>query len=195
VFERFTGDSREVVLRARDESRALHHPAVGTAHLLLALLDVPGPAGDALRAHGVTRTAVLPALREVLSRDPSAPAPPPDPTAEAEADAAALAALGFDLDRIRSAVEAAFGPGALDDPEPVRRGRSRHQPFGKDAKKALELALREAVRLKDRHIGTEHVLLGLLRDTDTHAGGVLAVLGVGAADLRRTVEAGRRRSA
>ena len=73
----------------------------------------------------------------------------------------ALAAIGIDLDEIRRRVEASFGPGAL---ERGRRGRGRHVPFTPAAKKALELALREALRLGDREIGAEHVLLGLLRE-------------------------------
>ncbi|MBI4940698.1 MAG: hypothetical protein HY830_08125, partial [Actinobacteria bacterium] len=68
-------------------------------------------------------------------------------------------------------------------------------PSGRDAKKALELSLREALRLGDGWIGTEHVLLGLLRDGDTVAAGMLAELGVERAGLRRAVEEGRRRSA
>ena len=73
-------------------------------------------------------------------------------------DADALAAIGIDLDEVRRRVEASFGPGAL-------RGRSRgHVHFARGAKKTLELSLREALALGDRHIGSGHILLALMRD-------------------------------
>ncbi|WP_088286205.1 Clp protease N-terminal domain-containing protein [Kineosporia sp. A_224] len=218
MFERFTQQAREVVVRAQDVARRLDHPAIGTSHLLLALLTADDATARLLRERGVTEEDAERALRRVLRRDPIAPAGGPAP----DEDAAALAALGFDLDRIRAAVEAAFGPGALEAtaPDPAPRGlrrlvrRSRrpaepevvllrgpggagrgHIPFGRDARKALELSLREALRLGDGFIGTEHVLLGLLRGGDTVAAGILAELGVEPAGLRRAVEERRRRSA
>jgi hypothetical protein len=216
VFERFTQQAREVVVRAQDVARRLDHPAIGTSHLLLALLTADDRTARLLRDRGVSEEDAERALRRVLRRDPMAPAGGPAP----DEDAAALAALGFDLDRIRAAMEAAFGPGALDAPapDPAPRGLRRlvsrrrevpeivllrgpggalrgHIPFGRDAKKALELSLREALRLGDGWIGTEHVLLGLLRGGDTVAVGMLTELGVESAGLRRAVEEGRRRSA
>ena len=78
-------------------------------------------------------------------------------------DADALAALGIDLDEVRRRVEEAFGPGALDRARaPKRRFLGGHIPFAKEAKKALELSLREALALRHNYIGTEHMLLGLL---------------------------------
>jgi ATP-dependent Clp protease ATP-binding subunit ClpA len=209
VFERFTTGAREAVAQAQTHARRLHHPGTGTSHLLLALVGSDGPTGDLLRARGITIAAAEAALTEVLARDPApgAPAGSRDP----DADAVALAAIGVDLARIRAAVEAAFGPGALDDPTPEERGRRGLSGwggrrgrgtrtcgaawFGPDAKKALELSLREALRLKDRHIGEEHLLLGLLRGGDNVAVGMLGALGVDAADLRRAVEERHRRSA
>jgi hypothetical protein len=90
----------------------------------------------------------------------------PDPDA---LDAGALAAMGIDLDAIRARVEARFGPGALDHRRRrmCRRGpgvRGGALPFAPESKKVLELALREATALGDRHIGPEHVLLGLSCD-------------------------------
>lgn len=216
MFERFTRDARDVVVRAQEEARRLGHPAIGTAHLLLALAAGGDRTAGLLAAHGVSAGSAEDALRRVLRRDPAAPAGGPAP----DEDAAALAALGFDLDRIRAAVEAAFGPGALEtgdaveQPRGLRRlvrrprrpqvdeadllrgpARPGHRPFGPAAKKALELSLREALRLGDRHIGTEHLLLGLLRTGDCVAVGMLDALDVVPAGLRRAVEEGRRRSA
>jgi ATP-dependent Clp protease ATP-binding subunit ClpC len=67
----------------------------------------------------------------------------------------------------------------------IGRGRSTpsgHIPFTPRAKKALELSLREALQLSHNHIGTEHILLGLIREGEGVAAQVLVELG---ADLNR----------
>ncbi len=223
MFERFTQDARDVVISAQGEARRLRHPGIGTSHLLLALISGGSPVANLLIERGVTRQAAEKALAEILGSsappsDSSAAGGPATAAEQRADDAKALAALGIDLDRIRNAVEAAFGPGALDHggadddgrhsarPGPLRRTRKRpdlddeagllrgkragggHIPFGADAKKALELSLREALRLRDRSIGAEHLLLGLLRPGDTIAVGILELLHVDPADLRRAVE-------
>jgi len=72
---------------------------------------------------------------------------------------------------------------------------SGHVRFSPAAKKALELALREALRIGDREIGTDHLVLGLLRTSDGAAAAVLDRLGVDAAAVRLDIEQSRRRSA
>jgi ATP-dependent Clp protease ATP-binding subunit ClpA len=86
------------------------------------------------------------------------------------AAAQALAALGVTLDGARGQVERIVGRGSSG---PV----SGHIPFTPGAKKALELSLREALQLGHNYIGTEHVLLGLLRTDDPAVGEVLVGLG------------------
>jgi hypothetical protein len=81
-------------------------------------------------------------------------------------DASALAAIGIDLDAVRRSVEESFGPGALSG---RRRRRGGHLPLCPKAKRALERSLREALALSDRHIGPEHILLGLASDADSGA--------------------------
>ena len=87
-------------------------------------------------------------------------------------DAAALRAIGIDLDEVRRHLEETFGEGALERVtwKRGRRWRKRcdgpsigHIPFTPRAKKVLELALREALALQHKRIGTEHILLGLIR--------------------------------
>ena len=68
-------------------------------------------------------------------------------------------------------------------------------PFTPRAKKVLELALREALRLRHHHIGTEHILLGLLREGHGLAALVLTEAGVDLDDLRRRVETALRTAA
>ncbi|AXI76374.1 Clp protease N-terminal domain-containing protein [Peterkaempfera bronchialis] len=169
MFERFTDDARRVVMLAQQEARSLHHPRVGTEHLLIALLDEgSGPAARVLRGHGLD-----PADLRGRIADP----------ADDGLDPQALATLGIDLDQVRRATEESFGPGALD-PRGHRTGRMGRTPFTDRAKKTLELSLREALRLKHRHIGTGHLLLGLLREGSGRASRLLADTGTDPDALR-----------
>lgn len=110
-------------------------------------------------------------------------------------DAQALGSIGIDLDAVRRRVEETFGPGALDQTrhEP-RRG---HLPFSPRAKKVLELSLRESLRRKGGYVGTEHVLLGILREGKGLAAMILAdaridrqAVEAALADLRRPDQTG-----
>ena len=89
--------------------------------------------------------------------------------------AKALESMQVSLDAARQQVEVIIGRGQ----EPVRYG---HIPFTPRAKKVLEMSLREALQLGHHHIGTEHILLGLIREGDGVAAQVLVKLG---ADLNR----------
>lgn len=105
-------------------------------------------------------------------------------------DAFALRTIGIDLDVVRATVEETFGPGALERPRCKSRRRRLargYVPFTPRAKKVLELSLREALRLNHQWIGSEHILLGLLREDDSTAMRVLASCGVSADVLRHRV--------
>jgi len=84
--------------------------------------------------------------------------------------ARALESLGISLDAMRTAVEDIIGQG--------QQKQSGHILFTPRAKKVLELSLREALQLGAQHIGTEHILLGLLREGDGVAAQVLVNAGV-----------------
>jgi ATP-dependent Clp protease ATP-binding subunit ClpC len=86
-----------------------------------------------------------------------------------------LESLGISLDAVRQQIEEIIGRGQ----QPAPTG---HIPFTPRAKKVLELALREALQLDHKYIGTEHILLGLIREGDGVAALVLVRLG---ADLNR----------
>ena len=88
--------------------------------------------------------------------------------------AKALESLGVSLEAVRAQVEAIIGQG--------QEAPSGHIPFTPRAKKVLELSLRESRQLGHDYIGTEHILLGLLREGEGVAAQVLARLG---ADLNR----------
>ena len=83
--------------------------------------------------------------------------------------AAAIVAQGVSLDSVREAVTAALPPPAAEVPAVI--------PFDQQARKALELTFREALRMGHNYIGTEHILLALLELQD--GGGVLTGLGIG----------------
>lgn len=89
--------------------------------------------------------------------------------------AQALESLGITHEAARHRVEEIIGPGK-QAPLPG------HIPFKPQAKKALELSLREAMQLGHHHVGTEHILLGLIREGEGPAAQVLVGLG---ADLDR----------
>ncbi|SDY39542.1 Clp amino terminal domain-containing protein, pathogenicity island component [Micromonospora pattaloongensis] len=192
MFERFTDRAREVVTRSQAEARRLEHDKIGTEHILLALLaDDAGLAAMVLREAGADADDLRARILRHVGRGPRV---------LGEADAAALREIGIDLDAVRAKIEAAFGPGALEPPEDrpkwgLRRGRRRGWPFSSRAKKVLELSLREALRLKHRHIGTEHILLGLVREGEGLAALVLTEAGLDLDDLRRRVEAAVRAAA
>ena len=83
------------------------------------------------------------------------------------------------LDAARAEVEKITGRG---------EGTPRaHIPFAPGAKKVLELALRESLRLKHNYVGTEHVLLGLLRESEGVAAQVIVAAGAHLSDLRNNV--------
>ncbi len=138
MFERFTSQSRRVVVLAQQEARELNHGWIGTEHLLLGLL------------------------------------------AEGKGTAArVLASVGITLEAARREVEAMIGRG--EDPP------SGHIPFTPRAKKCLELSLREALQRGDNYIGTGHLLLALMRESDGVAAQVLGRLGASHSHLRERV--------
>ncbi|MFD9412934.1 Clp protease N-terminal domain-containing protein [Streptomyces sp. NPDC059989] len=91
--------------------------------------------------------------------------------------ALALTAQGVSADDVRAAAAATLPPAAPEVPDLI--------PFDANAKKALELTFREALRLGHGYVGTEHILLALLELED--GGGVLSGLGAGKAATEATV--------
>ncbi|OBF28652.1 Clp protease N-terminal domain-containing protein [Mycobacterium sp. ACS4331] len=179
MFERFTRDARVAVLLAQEEARDLNARDIGPEHLLLGVLQ---SADDGLRAVlddvGLTADGVRGRL---TSADDDG----------FDDDAAALRAIGIDLHAVRDAVNASFGPDAFEDAL-QRSGRRRRRrgrlSLSRDAKKVLEIALREALAHRGRQIRAEHVVLALLRGGD-HATVGLITEYVQPAQLRAAVAA------
>jgi ATP-dependent Clp protease ATP-binding subunit ClpA len=189
MLERFTSTARAVVTDARDEARDLRHPQIGTEHFLLALLnEETGGAYAVLHAAGVEKEAVREEIKKLVVR--------PTPLLT-DADAEALKTIGIDLEAVLANIERSLGPDAwvpVIPPDRERRGllRRRQQErtvprrsrFGPRAKKVLELSVREAIRLHADKIGTEHLLLGVIREGEGLAARILVDAGVDLTQLR-----------
>ncbi len=183
MFERFTQRARSVVVHMQDEARRSGSPRIGAQHVPAALLLEPESIGArVLTDLGVT----LDRARAAAGATEAGPGGPAD-----DLDAEALASLGIDLGAVRRRVEEAFGSGALSKGRASRPGRG-HIPFDKEAKKTLELSLRQALRLRHNSIGTEHILLGVAMTATGKD--VLHRLGVDPADLEPRVLRALRRA-
>lgn len=136
---KFTERAQQVLNLAREEARALGHPAVGTEHLLLGLIKENEGIG-----------------------------------------AKALTNLGLDLNTVRKSVTELVAPGR-ETPDEMG-----HTPR---VKKVLELANDEAQKWGVNYVGTEHLLLGLIREGEGIAAQVLADLDVTADAVRKQVMA------
>jgi ATP-dependent Clp protease ATP-binding subunit ClpC len=150
IFNRPTDRSRESVEAAFEEARALGHDSLGDEDLLLGILSTDAGVGaEALRSLGVTLEAARAESGEMLTD--------------------ALASIGISLEEVRREAGDAFDMS-------VPHGRKI--PYAPRAKNALVEARREMRRLGDDHLGTEHVLLGILANGDGTAVRMLARLGV-----------------
>jgi ATP-dependent Clp protease ATP-binding subunit ClpA len=184
--ERFTGDARQVVVRASEQARRLGHGFIGGEHLLYGLASAGGEVGAVLRERGVTPERVEAEFVRLIG---------PENTASGSLfdtlDRDALTTIGIDLDTVRERIEAAFGPDALAPaaPAPRRWRRSRpgpvtgHLPLTRRAKKCLERSLREAQAHSSGHLGAEHIALALLAMDDGVPHRILSVIGASAPHL------------
>ena len=150
IFNRFTRETRACVEAAVEEARLLGHDTVGDEDLLMGILrNDEGIGAAALSSLGVTLERVREESEQMFS--------------------AALTSIGISMEQVRREAGEAFE---------MRVSDNRRIPFSPRAKKALEQALREAVRLRDSRIGTEHVLLGILRNRDGMAVRIMAGMGL-----------------
>ncbi|MFB4307575.1 Clp protease N-terminal domain-containing protein [Actinomadura sp. GTD37] len=177
MFERFTKGARQAVMGAQAEARAMHDHHIGTEHVLLSLLTADDPVARVLREAGLDADD----LRARIARI--------NRSGGDVLDSDALRSIGIDLDAVREATEESFGEGALDVPAGRlhRYGRG-HIPFTPKAKKALELSLRHALRLKQKEIRSGHILLGVLHDGDFLSARLATEAGADVGALRAGVE-------
>lgn len=177
MFERFTQRARQVLVVAQEEARALDHNFVGTEHLLLGLLAGEGVAARVLAARGLTHDAVASDIVRVIG---------PGRRGLVD-DRTALASIGIDLDSITEAVDEAFGSGALWSAMMRNKEFVGRLRFAPRARKVIELSLREALALGHHYIGTEHLLLAIVREGDGVAAMILSERAGPLADVRDAV--------
>ena len=170
MLERFTKAARAVVEDAVVLARQATATEVRPEHLLRAMLaDEECVAVRVLADRGVPVGRLRAELDRLRSRYVDG--------LDAD-DAEALAAIGIDLDEVVRRIDRNLG----------RSGPERRRPrFSRPAKKTLELALREAVALRHNYIGTEHLLLGLVRGRDRVVADALAACDVDLGGLRAAV--------
>jgi ATP-dependent Clp protease ATP-binding subunit ClpA len=174
MFERFTDKARKVVALALAKAKEQGDDQIRPVHMLYGVSATDGVAARALTALGVDTAAV----ERELGRASAASSGPLGARDEAaDGDAEALAAIGIDLDEIKRKIEENFGPGALERIPLTPKGPltwSGRLPLSEEAKLSLALSLREARALHHNYIGTEHVLLGLIRVAERHPRGDFA---------------------
>ncbi|HLF43105.1 MAG TPA: Clp protease N-terminal domain-containing protein, partial [Acidimicrobiia bacterium] len=199
MFERFTDRARRVVVLAQEEARHLNHNYIGTEHILLGLLNEgEGIAAQALESLDIDLASVRDEVVKIIGQGQQSPSGhiPFTPRAkkvlelslrealqlghnyigtehillgllrEEEGLAArVLESLDITVEEVRAQVARIVGQG-----DEVTTGQI---PFTPRAKKVLELALREALSLGHNYIGTEHILLGLVRENEGVAARIL----------------------
>jgi ATP-dependent Clp protease ATP-binding subunit ClpA len=175
MFERFTKPARQVVVGANQAADRLGHRQVRPEHLLLSVAEVgDGVGAQVLAGFGLDATGLEQSL---TSRERRARL--------SDQEIAALRSVGIDADEVFRRIEEAFGDPdwfVPDEatPRPERRLFGRHGGgrFHADSKRVLEQSLRQAITLKHRYIGTEHILLGLLTIPQPPLAEVLTAHGV-----------------
>jgi len=174
MFERFTDKARRVVSLALAKAKEQGADQIRPEHMLYGVTATDGVAARALAALGVDTAAV----ERELGRASGVPAGPLSARDEAaDDDAEALAAIGIDLDEIKRRIEESFGPGALERVPLTPRGPlnwTGRLPLSEAAKLSLALSLKEARGLHHSYVGTEHLLLGLLRVAEQRPRGEFA---------------------
>ena len=170
MFERFTRPARTVVESASAYATATASRETRPEHLFRALLaDESCLAARVLVQSGAT----LGELRAELDANVHRFVDGLD-----DDDAEALKVIGIDLAEVSRRIDHGLGG----------RGPGRRRPrFSRASKKALELSLREALALRHNYIGTEHLLLGLVRVEDRLVADTLAHFGIERDGLRGAV--------
>lgn len=167
-----TPRAKKVIELAADEARRLNHHYIGTEHLLLGLArEGEGIAAGVLSSFGLDLMKLRAATIQIIShgQDISAVQSSDQPLAQPAQPEAQSGAS----ERSGASVSAS---------------RGRFDKFTERARRVLSLAQEESQRFQHNYIGTEHLLLGLVREGDGVAAIVLSNLGVKLDEVRKAVE-------
>lgn len=172
--ERFTDRARRVLVAAQELAAERGH-FIDAEHILEAVASSGGIGGRVLTESGLDVTTIR---DKVLGLHPAVNRPPAS---------AALASLGIDVDEVRSSIVENHGEAA------AQMAGDNQPPFSVEGKQTLEECVRAMVSLGHEHLGTEHLLLAVLKQTDSVAVRTLKQLGADpesvAARVRTTIGA------
>lgn len=170
MFERFDQDARAAIAKAREEAAKSGSREIRTEHLLLGLMDKPGDATDVLEAVQADPDEVRAAVPQVeAARSAATDAP------EAAADIASSPEATPDAEA-QPGEPAPLGPGAAPDLRLTR-----------NARRALDLALRTAHRFRHDHVSSGHLLFSIIDQPDSGAVEALKVAGIHVGTLRTDI--------
>ncbi|MCP2182297.1 Clp amino terminal domain-containing protein, pathogenicity island component [Prauserella alba] len=186
MFERFTKDARTLVTTAVGRAEADGAARVDALHLLGAVVEPGSATGalDLLDAVDVAPSEIIDRVGELRRH-----------AGLSDVDRRALRDLGIDVDVVVARAEDHHGEGALavatggggpGDPRRRRRRSRWHVRFGQDAKRVLEVSLRQALDVRDGYVGSEHVLPALAT-VPGPAADVLLAAGASPDRLRRAM--------
>ncbi len=163
--QEFTPEAKKLIQDANDEARRLNYHYVGTEHLLLAIMRVPTSlAARALQALNIQAEALRTTTIQVISHS--------------EGSSSSSNKFKTSTQRSASTRESWNSP----------QNRDRFDKFTERARKVLSLAQEEAQRFQHNYIGTEHLLLGLVREGEGIAARTLGRMGVSLEKVRNAVE-------
>jgi ATP-dependent Clp protease ATP-binding subunit ClpA len=172
MFERFDSNARAAIAKAWEEAARAGSKEIRTEHLLLGLMDKPGDATDVLEAVQADPDEVRAAVPQVEAARSAAPEAHDAPEAPA-------------ADAPGAAPPAAEGPpGDPASPGPVAPLDLR---LTRNARRALDLALRTAHRFRHDHVSSGHLLLSIIEQPDSGAVEALKVAGIHVGTLRTDI--------
>jgi ATP-dependent Clp protease ATP-binding subunit ClpA len=166
MFERFDPNARAAIAKAREEAARAGSKEIRTEHLLLGLMDKPGDATDVLEAVQADPDEVRAAVPQVEAARSAAP-DAPDTADAPEAPATAE-----------------VPPGDATPPGPAVPLDLR---LTRNARRALDLALRTAHRFRHDHVSSGHLLLSIIEQPDSGAVEALKVAGIHVGTLRTDI--------
>lgn len=174
MFGRFTDQAKNAIRLARSQALAGHVSQIRCEHLLVGLADErSGLAASALAQAGLDPKR----LQELASQQDHADS----------LDADALALVGIDLDQVRRAAEAAFGPGALNHPSRRAASPKAWVRMAEESRQALDLASRTVRDTHSPALSASHLLVGIIDQGDNAALHLLAAANIDPAALRADV--------
>ena len=160
MFERFDQDARAAIAKAKEEAARAGRNQIGTEHLLLGLMHKPGDATDVLEAVQADPADVRAALPQVEAARAGAEQAPEPPEADEPAEA---------------------------DAEPVVPAVAFDMRLSRNARRALDRAMRTAHRFRHEHVSSGHLLLSVIEQPDSGAAQALKVAGIHVGTLRTDI--------